>query len=52
MAHWTGRYVQEVDHAAADVQAEALSFEGFVWEGGGRKKGRGEEENYISELCA
>lgn len=41
-AHWTGRYIQEVDHAAAHVQAEALGFEVFDCEGGrGRKKGRG-----------
>ena len=37
-----GRYIQEVDHAAAHVQAEAIGFEVFDCEGGrGQKEGEG-----------
>lgn len=38
----TGRYIQEVDHAAAHVQAEATGFEVFDCGGGrGQKEGEG-----------
>lgn len=39
-AHRTGRYIHDVDHAAAHFQAESAGLEVTDWEGG---KGQEEE---------
>lgn len=36
--HWTGRYIQDVDHAATHVQAEAFALKVTDCEGGKRQE--------------